>query len=118
MLSGEQTIRETLTLAQLCDCVVGPETGVLNSVAFESRIGKVCLLSHSSIENLTKHWVNSYAIEPQGIDCYPCHQLHYGMKFCREDAETGTAMCQKSIDPGRVFEAIKAVFDGGRHESV
>lgn len=118
LLSGEQTIRETLTLAQLCDCVVGPETGVLNSVAFESRIGKVCLLSHSSIENLTKHWINSYAIEPQGIDCYPCHRLHYGMKFCREDAETGTAMCQKSIDPGRVFEAIKAVFDGGRHESV
>jgi len=118
LLSGKQTIRETLTLAQLADCVVGPETGVLNSVAFEPLVGKVCLLSHSSRENLTKHWVNSYSIEPYGTDCYPCHRLHYGMKYCREDAKTGTAMCQLSIDPARIFVAIRSIFDGGSHESV
>jgi ADP-heptose:LPS heptosyltransferase/predicted SAM-dependent methyltransferase len=31
--SGEMGIRDTLTLAQNVDCVVGPETGVLNAVA-------------------------------------------------------------------------------------
>ena len=110
-LSGEQTIRETLALAQAVDCVVGPETGVLNAVGFDSGVAKVCLLSHSSIENLTKHWVNAYPIEPAGMDCYPCHRLHYGMRHCFEDAETGTAMCQVSIKPARVVSAIMAAFE-------
>lgn len=114
LLSGEQSIRETLTMAQLADVVIGPETGVLNAVAFDSNVAKVCLLSHSSEENLTKHWVNSYPITPVGIDCYPCHRLHYGMKFCREDMATGTAMCQMSIDPSRVFDAVMASYKTSR----
>lgn len=117
-LSGEQTIRETLTLAQMVDVVIGPETGVLNAVAFEPSVAKVCLLSHSSVENLTKHWLNSYPIEPVGISCYPCHRLHYGMRYCREHEETGTAMCQMSIDPERVFSAVVAAHTAKelRHE--
>jgi ADP-heptose:LPS heptosyltransferase/predicted SAM-dependent methyltransferase len=110
-LSGEQDIRETLTMAKQAQCVFGPETGVLNAVAFERNVAKVCLLSHSSIENLTKHWVNATSIEPVGIDCYPCHRLHYGMKYCREHEDTGTAMCQMSIDPNRVFSPIKKAYD-------
>ena len=110
LLCGEQSIRETLTLAQLADVVIGPETGVLNSVAFDGNVAKICLLSHSSEENLTKHWVNSYPITPVGIDCYPCHRLHYGMKYCREDKETGTAMCQMSIDPARIVSAVKYIY--------
>ena len=109
LLCGKQSIRETLALAQVCDVVMGPETGVLNAVAFEPDVFKVCLLSHSSVENLTKHWVNTVAVEPQGIDCYPCHRLHYGMKYCREHVETGTAMCQMSIDPAQIVEPILAV---------
>ena len=109
-LSGEQTIRETLSLAQKVNCVVGPETGVLNAVGFSADVAKVCLLSHSSIENLTKHWVNSFPIEPVGMHCYPCHRLHYGMRHCHEDKTTGTAMCQMSIDPARVVDAITTAF--------
>ena len=105
-LSGEQTIRETLTLAQLADVVMGPETGVLNAVGFDESVLKVCLLSHSSVENLTKHWKNSMPIEPVGISCYPCHRMHYGMKYCRENPETGTAECQMSIDPQRIVDAV------------
>lgn len=111
LLSGKQTIRETLTLAQMADVVIGPETGVLNAVAFEPSVAKVCLLSHSSVENLTKHWQNSYPIEPHGIDCYPCHRLHYGMKYCREHEETGTAMCQMSIHPVRVVQAVMDAYN-------
>jgi len=111
-LSGEQSIRETLAMAQMAHCVVGPETGVLNAVGFDEGVRKVCLLSHSSHENLTKHWVNSFPVTPVGVDCYPCHRLHYGMKFCREDVKTGCAQCQMSIAPVRVsapiVEAYKA----------
>jgi len=106
-LSGEIAIRETLALAQLMTCVVGPETGVLNAVAFDPDVRKVCLLSHSSHENLTKHWVNSVAIcPPAEVSCYPCHRLHYDRRFCPEHQETGAAMCQASIPPADVAAAV------------
>lgn len=103
--SGELGIRDTLTLAQLCDVVIGCETGVLNAVAFEPN-RKVCLLSHSSHENLTKHWENTFAMAPAGLDCYPCHRLHYTRDFCKEDKETGAAMCMRMIDPADVYAAV------------
>ena len=104
-LSGEMGIRDTLALAKVADVVVGCETGVLNAVAFEEN-RKVCLLSHSSRENLTKHWKNTFSMAPKGLSCYPCHRLHYTREFCFEDKETGAAMCQKLIDPDDVFRAI------------
>lgn len=103
--SGELGIRETLTLAQMADCVVGPETGVLNAVAFEP-LGKVIMLSHSSPENLTKHWANAKVMTPKATSCYPCHRLHIDMSHCRQDEETLTAACQVDIDPMTVFTAI------------
>lgn len=108
--SGEMSIRQTLTLANMMDCVVGPETGVLNAVAFEPAVSKVCLLSHSSHENLTRDWPNSIAIAPS-VACYPCHRLHYGREFCPHDEETGAAICAASIPPDLVFKAIKAHHD-------
>lgn len=107
-LSGKIGIRETLALAQRMDCVVGPETGVLNAVAFEP-MGKVCMLSHSSRDNLTKHWVNTEAIEPPTA-CFPCHRLHQDRRFCPEHAPSGAAMCAWDIDPYRVFAAITRVY--------
>ena len=104
-LSGEIGIRDTLALAKYADAVIGCETGVLNAVSFEDN-RKVCLLSHSSHENLTKHWKNTYAMAPQGLSCYPCHRLHYTKDYCIEDKETGASMCQRMIDPSEVFAAL------------
>lgn len=104
-LSGELKVRDTLALAQQVDVVIGPETGVLNAVAFDA-VPKVVLLSHSSVENLTRDWLNVDAMEPQDTPCYPCHRLHYGREFCHEDPTTGAAKCQVNISPKRVFEAI------------
>lgn len=108
--SGETTIRQDLALAQRVHCVVGPETGVLNSVAFEP-VAKVVMLSHSSEENLTKHWVNTTALTAQGAPCYPCHRLHYGWDHCHEDKDTGTALCQVTISSRMVFDAIARAYD-------
>lgn len=109
LTSGELSIRDTLALAQVVDCVVGPETGVLNAVAFEP-VGKVILLSHSSAENLTKHWVNSQVLTSQKTPCYPCHRLHYGREFCPAHEESGAAMCQFDIAPYAVASAIGRIF--------
>ncbi len=65
--SGKYTIRESMALAEVSDVVVGAETGMLNSVAHRS-MPKIVLLSHSSANNLTKHWVNTAAIEPHKLN--------------------------------------------------
>jgi hypothetical protein len=85
--------------------VIGCETGVLNAVAFESN-RKVVLLSHSSHENLTKHWRNCHALSPVGIGCYPCHRLHMTWEFCQQDTDTGAALCQVAIPPQHVYDAV------------
>lgn len=107
--SGKLSIRDTLTLATIMDCVVGPETGVLNAVAFENN-SKVIMLSHSSRENLTKHWLNTATLAPAGTACYPCHRLHYGMSFCHQDEATGAAQCQADINPADVYDAIEDIY--------
>jgi ADP-heptose:LPS heptosyltransferase len=103
--SGMWSIRETLAFAELADCVVGPETGVLNAVSALS-MPKVIMLSHSSVENLTKYWENTVSIEPMETSCYPCHLLHYGWEFCRQDEETGGALCSARANPIEVYNAI------------
>lgn len=119
LTSGELSIRQTLTLSQMADCVVGPETGVLNAVAFEPTVKKIIMLSHSTHENLTKHWENTDAIEPDKsiAPCYPCHRLHYGTQYCHEHIETGAAMCAASIDPERIFKSIKNQYNRKRKKA-
>lgn len=103
--AGEMPIRDTLTLATRCNLVIGPETGVLNAVAFEP-MAKIVLLSHSSRHNLTEHWVRTQSMVPP-TKCHPCHQLHFGNKYCPEHEPTGAALCQWEIDPEWVWDAVK-----------
>ncbi|MCU0689769.1 MAG: methyltransferase domain-containing protein [Polyangiaceae bacterium] len=104
-LSGTQTIRETLALSQVMNHVVGPETGVLNCVAYEPMITKTVLLSHSSAENLTKHWPSTIAI-PGVAPCYPCHQLHFTSQYCPRDEKTYAAICQANINPLDIYNTV------------
>jgi hypothetical protein len=107
--AGAWAMRESMVMAQHCDVVVGPETGVLNSVSMEPDVAKVILLSHSSPENLTKHWVNTTVLQAPDGTCpnavVACHQLHYGDAFCPQH-EDGGALCAHAIRPERVFESI------------
>jgi ADP-heptose:LPS heptosyltransferase/predicted SAM-dependent methyltransferase len=107
-LSGELTVRETLALAQQMDLVIGPETGVLNAVCYEA-MPKVVMLSHSSWENLTRHWVNTYSI-PGKAPCYPCHRLHLDATFCPRDPESHAAICQVNVDPGDIYKPIDSEY--------
>lgn len=103
---GELSIRAVLTLAQMANVVLGPETGVLNSVAYEVGVRKVVLLSHSSHNNLTKHWLNTKAFWSDKTPCYPCHQMHYSDEFCPQDERTGAALCQVAIKPEDVAKPL------------
>lgn len=107
-LSGKLPIRDSMILAtQFIDVMIGPETGLMNAASHDENNGKVVLLSHSSEENLTKHWRKTIAITPDTAQaaCYPCHRLHYSFKNCHQHEETGAALCAAAIHPDRVIAA-------------
>jgi ADP-heptose:LPS heptosyltransferase/predicted SAM-dependent methyltransferase len=113
--SGRCSVRITMAMAQMVDCVVGPETGVLNAVGMDD-VPKVVFLSHSTEENLTKHWKNTTALFPQGPgapSCYPCHRLMLGHTWerCNQDQRTGAAACAAAIPPADVVNAIVAALN-------
>lgn len=136
-LSGELPIRDTLALAQQAHLVMGPETGVLNAVGMDKAPHKILLLSHSSHNNLSKHWKNVQALTPEDCPCHPCHMLHYGWDHCVEAAvplssmseadraaievecpeavregmfATGSAACAYKVAPSTVYEAAAKVY--------
>jgi len=117
--SGVWPIRKTLSfVCTQADLVIGPETGVINAVGMEP-MPKVCFLSHSSHENLTKHWVNTTAIEPpRTVSCYPCHQLHYNFEFCPRDEKTGLSECQVAITPDMAWAAVKELMEGETSDDI
>jgi ADP-heptose:LPS heptosyltransferase len=108
--AGVWEIRKSLTFAcKQADLVIGPETGILNAVGMED-VAKVCFLSHSTKENLTKHWKNTMAIEPPAsVPCYPCHQMHYNFDYCHQDEATGVAACQAAIPVDIAWVAILGI---------
>lgn len=111
--SGDWTIRETMAMALECDIVVGPETGVMSAVSAEP-MAKIVLLSHSSHENLTKHWTNAFVISSSDTPCSPCHKMIYNWDQCVKAEKTGTALCMESIGPGDVWNALEMAIDAER----
>lgn len=121
-MSGQWGIRQTLAFVQQADLIAGPETGVLNAVA-NAKMPKVVLLSHSTVENLTRDWVNTHSITAPNVTCPgrgnneapACHRLHYTWEHCRQadDDETGQPMgiaqCQKQISADDVWNVIEPI---------
>lgn len=103
--SGVWSIRQTLAFIDQADMLVGPETGVMNAAGLHP-VPKITTLSHSSPENLTKHWLNCVSLTPKNTPCYPCHQLHFGREFCPEHKESGAAACQADISADQMWEAM------------
>jgi ADP-heptose:LPS heptosyltransferase len=105
---GEWGIRRALTFTEYADVVVGPETGLINA-ASHLDTPTVVMLSHSSPENLTKHWRNTIVLhaDPRVVQCYPCHRLHLDWTYCPQVEETSAALCASSIKPELVFQAVR-----------
>lgn len=103
--TGEWSIRQSIAFAQVADAVVGQETGVLNAVACEP-VPKVVMLSHSSVENLTRDWARCVSLSGN-VPCYPCHRIHYTHEHCPQDEATKAAKCQAAIPIERVMDALQ-----------
>lgn len=106
---GQWSIRESITFARAADCVVGPETGLMLGVAMTAT-PKVIYLSHSSPDNLTRHWINTTTLTPlpEHCSCYPCHRMHSSWDTCNRDKAERVARCAAAIPPQVVLEAIIA----------
>lgn len=96
--SGKWSIRQTLSMIEHMDLIIGPETGVLNAACC-LKVPKIVFLSHSSVENLTRDWTNTTSLftETEDLPCSPCHRLHFGWDDCHQDPITGTALCQSMM---------------------
>lgn len=88
-------IRKCYTLAQLADVVIGTESAIINSVAHEKPM-KIVLMSHSTAQNLTRDWDRTIAVEPEGLDCYPCHRIHADFTHCTLNQDTKSSACQSA----------------------
>ncbi len=111
---GKWSIRQTLSFLAEVDLVIGPETGVLNAAA-NMPMPKIVFLSHSTVENLTRDWINTTSLWAKNTHCNgrganeapACHMLHYGWDRCTKDEVTSTAQCQADIKVDEVY----AVFE-------
>jgi ADP-heptose:LPS heptosyltransferase len=104
--SGEWSVRQSLAFVEHADLLIGTETGLLNA-AGSLDLPKVIFLSHSTQENLTKHWKNTFALTGKS-PCYPCHTLHTGgFDTCARGEKTGTALCQEMISADQAWQAIQ-----------
>ncbi len=108
---GNLGIRESLTLSQMVNIVIGPETGILHGAATKDKVGKIIFLSHSSPENITKHWQNAIALTPDNCECAPCHQLIYSWKEICKIGETGGTLCMENISIQKTIEALEHFYD-------
>jgi ADP-heptose:LPS heptosyltransferase len=98
-------IRNAIALAQCADVVIGQETAILNAVAMEP-MRKIVLLSHSTVQNLTRHWVNTVSLNGR-VPCYPCHRIHQTFEYCTRDQASGTAACQNAISAEQVLQVVQ-----------
>ncbi|KKN66856.1 hypothetical protein LCGC14_0467240 [marine sediment metagenome] len=111
--SGKWQLRKSLIMTKYADLVIGTETGILNAAGCFST-PKVILLSHSSSENLSRHWRNCTSIEPD-VECHPCHKLHFSLSTCVLDKGTNTPLCMTSVAPATVLNAIQNYYDQWRY---
>lgn len=111
--SGEWSIRESILACKYASCIISPDTGVLHgSGCFDTP--KIGLLTHTTIENITKHFTNDYSLEADHdlITCSPCFQLHYVSKVsCNFDIDGYTPVCMKFFDPERITRQIERIRD-------
>jgi len=115
--AGIFTVRQSMILTKYVDLVLGTETGILNAAScFDTP--KIILLSHSSVENLTKYWKNCTSLTAKSCNCQPCHRLIYTLKdtcpleTVRLPSSKGIAdvkipVCMTGIRPEEVYKSIE-----------
>jgi ADP-heptose:LPS heptosyltransferase len=101
-------LRRSLAFACGSDVVVTPDTGPAWAVAFES-MPKVVMVSHASVENITKHWINTKTLhaDPNRVPCWPCHRLHDVPETCVPNKDNNGAACISDISVEEMLQSVR-----------
>jgi len=100
--------RRICAQAQLCDIVVGPDTGPMWAVAMHD-MPKVLMLSHASAENITKYWKNTITLQADlaRVPCFPCHRLHDDTSLCTPNVDKNGAACISDISVDTIIGTVQ-----------
>ena len=117
---GKWSIRQVLAMMELADIVCGPETGVLSCAAFYP-MPKIVFLSHSTVQNLTRDWINTTSLWAPTTECLgrgkneapACHKMLPTFEGCRRHEVHGTAQCAAEIEPAWVWEHLQRAMNEG-----
>lgn len=118
--SSEWDFRAAMLMTQWVDCVIGPETGVLNaSGCFKTP--KIAMLTHSNKLNLAKYFENDFSVQAE-CKCSPCHRLLY-IPDCEKDCpkhnlgfddligrDVEVPICTVSFDPHKIYGIIESIY--------
>jgi len=104
-------IRRALALLQECDLVITVDTGPAWAVAMEP-MPKIMMHSHASVENITKHWVNTVSLhaDPKRVPCWPCHRLHNTPVTCVPNKDNNGAACITDISVEELLSTAKRLW--------
>ncbi len=113
-ISGEVNVRVAMCLTEYVQLVISPDTGLLHASGCSST-PKIGLLGHTTINNITKHFINDFSIEAD-CACAPCFRLIYDYEVqCPIEPLTRAAWCMsEGINPEKVRDRIETVY--GRRE--
>ena len=114
-------IRQALTMLEIADVVVGPETGLMSGAAFYA-MPKVLFLSHSTIENLSRDWTNCTSLYAPNTHCPgrgkneapACHLMLPTFEGCNRNSEFGTAQCGVDIRPEWTWSVLQECMQTGK----
>ena len=117
--SGAYTIRQTMTMMEIADVVVGPETGVMSAAGFYP-MPKILFLSHSTVENLSRNWLNTSSLYAPKTHCpgrgnnevLACHKMLPTFEGCRRHETLGVAQCTVEIRPEWTWDALQNAMRG------
>jgi len=107
-------LRTSLALAHGASLVVTPDTGTAWAVAFE-KMPKVVMISHASVDNITKHWINTTTLhaDPDRVPCWPCHRLHDDIDTCVQNKEKNGAACISDISVETIVQTVAEQWKNG-----
>jgi len=102
-------LRPSLALLLQSDLVITPDTGSGWAVAMEP-MPKIMTVSHASVENITKHWVNTVTLhaDQNRVPCWPCHRLHDDISTCVPNKDGGhAAACISDISVETILDTVR-----------
>jgi len=105
--SDKLDIRLAMLMTNYVDLVIGTETGILNAAECYDT-PKIMMLSHSSVENLTKYWQNTTSLHAD-VPCYPCHQIHFTKESCKLGG-SGAPICMDKIEPESLLKSMETIY--------